>query len=239
MSLQDSSKLPQAVAIIMDGNGRWAENKGLPRIRGHERGAQVVRDITMESVRLKLKELTLYSLSLDNLNRPQEEISALLGLFRQYLITERETVMNNNIVFTVIGRVNLLPPEILKEMNETIRLSSKNTGLVLRLAVNYSGKIEILDAINNMLANGTRASKEVDEKLFKKFFYDPMMREPDLLIRTGGQYRLSDFLLWHIAYTELWFTDIYWPDFNVEVFYKALEDYSKRERKFGRTHPLM
>lgn len=237
MSLQDNIKLPESVAIIMDGNGRWAENRGLPRIKGHEKGAEIVKKISEEAARLKLKELTLYSLSLDNLNRPQDEIFALLGLFKKYLINERKTIMNYNIVFTVIGRTNLLPYDVCEEMDKTIKLSSKNTGLVLRLAINYSGKQEILDAIHNMVKNGV-GDINVDEKYFKKFLYDPNMREPDLLIRTGGQYRVSSFLLWHISYTELWFTDVYWPDFEINIFYKALEDYSKRERKFGRTRPL-
>lgn len=234
----DNKKLPQTVAIIMDGNGRWAEARGLPRIKGHEKGADVLREITIESCRLGLKELTLYSLSLDNLNRSQDEISALLNLFKIYLVQERKTIMDNNVVFTVIGKVDLLPRDVYEEMEKTICLSKVNTGLVLRLAINYSGKREILDAINNILLNGWNG-EEVDEKYFKKFLYDPAMREPDLLIRTGGQYRLSDFLLWHISYTELWFTDILWPDFNIEIFHKALEDFSKRERKFGRVHPLV
>ncbi len=237
MPLPDNIKIPESVAIIMDGNGRWAQNRGLPRIKGHEKGAETVRKITEEASRLKLKELTLYSLSLDNLNRPHDEIYALLELFKKYLINERKTIMENNIVFTVIGKTNLLPYDVCEEMNKTIKLSSKNTGLILRLAINYSGKQEILDAVHSMLKNGVN-NVNVNEEYFKKFLYDPRMKEPDLLIRTGGQYRISGFLLWHISYTELWFTDVYWPDFEIDIFYQALQDYSKRERKFGRTHPL-
>ncbi len=219
----------------MDGNGRWAQQRGLPRIKGHEKGAEVVRKITEEVVRLKLKELTLYSLSLDNLNRPREEITALLTLFNEYLIKERDTIMNNNIKFVVIGRTHLLPPNIFEEMQKTIKMSNNNTGLVLRLAINYSGKMEIIDAVNKIISTNSKNNISLEE--FKKYLYDPDMVEPDLLIRTGGQYRLSDFLLWHISYTELWFTPVLWPDFTVELFYQALNDYSQRKRKFGRTIP--
>ncbi|MFN7181745.1 MAG: polyprenyl diphosphate synthase, partial [Planctomycetota bacterium] len=156
-------------------------------------------------------------------------------LFYEYLIKERETIMENNIKFVTIGRTQLLPSHIIKEMKKTIEMSSKNSGLILRIAINYSGKMEILDAVNKIILTNNKG--ELTEKEFKKFLYDPEMSEPDLLIRTGGQYRLSDFLLWHVSYTELWFTPVLWPDFTVEMFHQALEDYSKRCRKFGNTTP--
>ncbi len=233
MSSQDSKNIPLNISIIMDGNGRWALQKGLPRIKGHEQGAQVAKNIVEEAVRLKLKEITLYSLSLDNLNRPYEEISALLNLFDEYLTKEKETIMNNNIRFLVIGRTWLLPVNIQEKMHKLIDISSKNNGLILRLAINYSGKMEIIDAVNKIILANNK--NEINENEFRKFLYDPQMEEPDLLIRTGGQFRISDFLLWYISYTELWFTNILWPDFTTDLFHHALNDYSKRKRKFGKT----
>jgi undecaprenyl diphosphate synthase len=234
MLSSEDKKFPISVAIIMDGNGRWAQEKGMPRVKGHEKGAQVVKEITTEAVKRGIKELTLYSLSWDNLNRPQEELAYLFTLFRIYLNQEKQTVLDNNIKFKVIGRRETLPEDIVKEIENLEQLSALNNGLVLRLAVSYSGKMEILDAVNRILNTGSK-DLVVNEENFRKFLYDPQMLYPDLLIRTGGEYRVSDFLLWHIAYTEFWFTSVYWPDFTIDLFHQALEDYTKRKRRFGRT----
>lgn len=227
---------PQHIAIIMDGNGRWAKMRGLPRIKGHQAGAKVVRTIVEECARRKLKELTLFAFSTDNWKRPKAEVNYLMKLLNRYLIKEEKTIMDNNIKFKVIGRIDELPIDIRNNIARLSKISEKNTGMVLRLAINYSGKVEIIDAIKKLYKNIINNGASIDNiqpESFSKYLYDPDMSEPDLLIRTAGEYRLSNFLLWQISYTELWFTDVYWPDFTIQEIDKAIESYSKRERRFG------
>lgn len=232
--MKDVEKIPSHIAIIMDGNGRWAKLHNFSRVRGHREGAKVVRTICEECARIGVKELTLYTFSSENWKRPQSEINALMKLLKIYLIKERKTIMKNKIKFTAIGRLVELGEQVNKEINYLKNLSSKNSGMILRLALNYSGKLEIIDGIKNILKNSNGISPEsIDEDFFKKFLYEPGMSEPDMLIRTGGDYRISNFLLWHIPYTELWITPTYWPDFTVELLWQAIRDFSTRERRFG------
>lgn len=232
--MEKLEKIPKHIAIIMDGNGRWAKMHNFSRVRGHREGAKVVRLICEECARIGVKELTLYTFSSENWKRPMPEINALMRLLKIYLVKERKTIMKNNIRFTTIGRIEELPEQIIKEINYIKNLSSKNTGMILRLALNYSGRLEIIDGIKNILKNSDGIDlNNADENFFKKFLYEPEMSEPDLLIRTGGDYRISNFLLWHIPYAELWFTPVYWPDFSVELLWEAIKDFSKRERRFG------
>lgn len=232
----DPSRLPGHVAIIMDGNGRWAHQRGLPRIEGHRRGVQSVRATIEECCRLGISQLTLYCLSSENWKRPQAELDFLMCLLRQYLIEERAEIMEQNIRFTIIGRREGLPLEVIQEMDENIRLSKNNTGMVLCLAINYGGRTELVDAVRH-LADLVRQGKldpdNIDETTVSDALYTAGMPEPDLLIRTAGEMRVSNFLLWQISYAELYVTEKCWPDFDRTQLIEALHDYAKRERRFG------
>jgi undecaprenyl diphosphate synthase len=232
----DPARLPRHVAVIMDGNGRWARQRGLERIEGHRRGVQSVRATIEEACRLGLEQLTLYCLSTDNWKRPQVELDFLMVLLRQYLQAEREEIMKENIRFTTIGRRQGLPPEVLAEIDENVRLSSGNTGTTLCLAVNYSGRSEMVDAVQ-MLARQVQAGKlapeDIDETALSDALFTANMPDPDLLIRTAGEMRVSNFLLWQISYAELWVTSKCWPDFDAATFQEALRDFGRRERRFG------
>lgn len=226
-------KLPKHIAIIMDGNGRWAEQKKLPRFKGHEEGARRVRAITEECADIGIKQLTLYALSTENmLKRPKIEKEFLMELLKLYLRKERGTFMKNGIIFKTIGRIWELPEDVQAEINKLKKITSINKKMVLCLALNYSGRAEIVDAVNHIIA-GAKTDRKVTEKELGRYFYDPEMPEPDLLIRTGGELRISNFLLWQVAYTELWVTPTLWPDFTVGTLYEAMQEYSKRHRKFG------
>jgi undecaprenyl diphosphate synthase len=229
-------QLPRHVAIIMDGNGRWAQSRGRARIRGHRQGIQSVRAVVEEGCRLGLDQLTLFCLSIENWKRPPRELLFLLGLLRHFLKIERKELMEQNVRLTMIGRREGLPPEVLGELDRTARLTAGNDGLTLCLAVNYGGRTEIADAARR-LAEDVRAGEvepgRVDERLFASYLTTAGMPDPDLLIRTSGELRISNFLLWQISYAEIYVTDILWPDFRGDDLLAACRAYATRERKFG------
>ena len=230
------SRLPRHIAIIMDGNGRWAVQHDLPRIAGHERGARVVRAIVTHCAQLGIEALTLYSFSTENWKRPKKEVDFLMGLYVKYLIAERDTIMENDVRFVHVGRREGLPESVLKEMDKTCEMSRGNTGLTLCLALNYGSRDEILDgvrAIARDVANGTIDVDEIDEALFSGALYTAGLPDPDLLIRTANERRLSNFLLWQISYAEIHVSPTLWPDFGVEDLNAALRDFAGRERRFG------
>ncbi len=232
----DPARLPRHVAIIMDGNGRWARQQGLPRIEGHERGVRSVRATVEECCRLGIGQLSLYCLSVENWKRPQTELDFLMLLLERFLIEERAEIMEQNIRLTMIGRREGLSPAVLRELDESLRLSRDNTGMVLCLAINYGGRTELVDAFR-ALAEEVRQGKldpdNVDETTITEALYTAGMADPDLLIRTAGEMRVSNFLLWQISYAELWVTDRCWPDFDAATLHRALRDYAGRERRFG------
>jgi len=232
----DPARLPAHVAVIMDGNGRWARQRGLPRVEGHRRGVDSVRNTIEECCRLGIGQLTLYCLSTENWKRPQHELDFLMALLHQYLIAERVEIMEQNIRFAMIGRRKELPPEVIAEIDENIRVSKNNTGMTLCLAINYSGRTELVDAVRQ-LAREAKAGRidpeDIDEVSVNDALYTAGMPEPDLLIRTAGEMRVSNFLLWQISYAELWVTPKFWPEFDIPLLHDALHDYAKRERRFG------
>jgi undecaprenyl diphosphate synthase len=232
----DPAKLPAHVAVIMDGNGRWAQERGLPRYEGHLRGVQSVRSTVEECCRLGIGQLTLYCLSSENWKRPQHELDFLMALLHQYLIEERAEILDQNIRFTVIGEQTGLPAEVLTELNENIRLSKNNTGTVLCLAINYGGRGELTEAMRSIARRvqaGEIQPDDIDEMLISDSLYTGGMPDPDLLIRTAGELRVSNFLLWQISYAELWVTEKCWPDFDTAELHAALKDYVTRVRRFG------
>jgi undecaprenyl diphosphate synthase len=229
-------RLPAHVAIIMDGNGRWAQQRGLPRIEGHSRGVKAVRATVEECCRLGIQQLTLYCLSVENWKRPQIELDFLMALLHKYLIEERAEIMGQNIRFTTIGRRSDLPPEVLEELDKNIDLSRANTGMVLCLAINYGGRTELVDAMRSLVEQvrqGTLDPRQIDEDAINNALYTAGMPDPDLLIRTAGEMRISNFLLWQVSYAELWVTEQCWPDFDAATLHTALRDYGNRERRFG------
>jgi undecaprenyl diphosphate synthase len=232
----DPDRLPRHIAVIMDGNGRWAQERGMPRQEGHRRGVRSVRAVIEECCRLGIGQLTLYCLSSENWKRPQAELEFLMALLRQYLIDERAEIMEQSIRFSIIGRRTGLPDEVQREMDETIRLSRDNTGLHLCLAINYGSRQEIVDAARG-LAEQVRAGQlipdEIDEDVFATALYTAGMPDPDLLIRTAGEMRVSNYLLWQISYAELWVTPLCWPDFTEATLHEALRDYAGRTRRYG------
>jgi undecaprenyl diphosphate synthase len=229
-------RLPDHVAIIMDGNGRWARQRGLPRIEGHARGACSVRTTVEECCRLGIGQLTLYCRSSESGKRPQPELDFLMTLLEQYLIEERREILDQNIRFSTIGRRDGLPDPVLREIDENIRLSQDNTGMALCLAINYGGRTELIDAVREVarqVREGTLALDAIDEAVISDSLYTSGMSDPDLLIRTAGEMRISNFLLWQISYAELWVTESCWPDFDPAMLHQALRDYAGRERRFG------
>ncbi|MGC8802306.1 MAG: isoprenyl transferase [Bacteroidales bacterium] len=234
----DRDKLPRHVAVIMDGNGRWARKKGNQRIFGHQNGVKAVRETVEAAAELGIKFLTLYAFSTENWKRPQNEVNALMHLLISTLNTEIKTLQENNVKLLAIGDLDSLPVNVHNQLKSTIELTAKNTGLSLVLALSYSGRWEMLHAMKNLiqLANeGKIFPDDLDEQTFYQFMQSSFMPYPELLIRTSGEYRISNFLLWQIAYTELYFTPILWPDFRKENFYEAILDFQKRERRFGKT----
>jgi undecaprenyl diphosphate synthase len=229
------------VAIIMDGNGRWAQERGKRRVKGHEVGAESVRAITRECARLGVSELTLYAFSTENWRRPKAEVKLLMELLKRYLIQERAEIMDNRIVFRAIGELDRLPARVLREYETTRDMSADNGGMVLRLALSYGGRSEILDAAKQMAKlaaeQGYQAVAGLDEEGFRRFLYDPAMKDPDLLIRTAGEVRLSNFLLWQISYAELYVSSLCWPDFREVALHEAFHDFGRRVRRFGNTVP--
>jgi undecaprenyl diphosphate synthase len=231
-----ADRLPKHVAIIMDGNGRWARKRGLPRIEGHRRGVQSVRSTIEECCALGIGQLTLYCLSVENWKRPKTELDFLMTLLRKYLIDERAEIMEQNIRFTTIGRRDGLPAKVLREIDENIRVSQDNTGMVLCLAINYGGRTELVDAaraLAEQVKQGRLQPEAIDEAVLGDALYTTGMIDPDLLIRTAGEMRVSNFLLWQISYAELWVTEKCWPDFDRATLHQALREFAARERRFG------
>jgi len=232
----DPTKLPRHIAVIMDGNGRWARERGLERIEGHVRGADIVRRVVEECCRLGIGQLTLYSFSSENWKRPRQEVDFLMELLKQYLVAERGEIMKQNIRFRVIGRRVDLGLDVVHEIEETERISATNNGLTLALAVTYGSRTEIVDAVRAIAQKvraGGLAPDAIDETTISSSLYTAGMPDPDLLIRTAGEMRVSNYLLWQISYAELWVTPIFWPEFTTEVFHSALRDFAGRERRFG------
>ncbi|MBN1186899.1 MAG: isoprenyl transferase [Bacteroidales bacterium] len=231
------NKLPRHVAIIMDGNGRWAKKKGNRRIFGHQNGVTAVRDTTEAAAELGIEYLTLYAFSTENWNRPRTEIDALMTLLVSTINNETETLLKNNVRLLTIGDFHSLPENVQKKLNDIIEKTSKNTGLNLILALSYSGRWEITNAMKEIaekVSSGALKTDDINTETIEKFLNTRNIPDPELLIRTSGEFRVSNFLLWQIAYSELYFTDILWPDFRREDLYKALIDFQKRERRFGK-----
>jgi undecaprenyl diphosphate synthase len=229
-------RLPRHVAVIMDGNGRWAQQQGLPRIEGHRRGVQSVRRTTEECARLGIEQLTLYCLSSENWKRPAQELEFLMHLLQQYMIEERAGVMKQQLRVSVIGRREGLPSDTLAEVDRTVEMSRENTGLRLCLAINYGGRAEIVDAVRRIAGDvqaGRLAPEQIDEDAIDRRLYTAGMPEPDLLIRTAGEMRISNFLLWQISYAEIWVTEHCWPEFDENLLHEALRSYAARDRRYG------
>lgn len=232
----DFSRIPQHVAIIMDGNGRWAKQRGHERSFGHQAGAETVHVIAEEAARLGIKYLTLYTFSTENWNRPSDEVAALMSLLFDSI--EEETFMKNNISFRIIGDINKLPENVQERLNACVKHTSHNTGMSLVLALSYSSRWELTEAtrqIAESVQKGEITPEEITSKNIETYLTTNFMPDPDLLIRTGGELRLSNYLLWQCAYSELYFCDTFWPDFREEELRKAICDYQKRERRFGKT----
>ncbi len=229
-------RLPNHIAIIMDGNGRWAKRRGFIRLRGHEEGVKSVREITTECARMHIGQLTLYAFSNENWKRSKTEVKFLMRMLKRYLIEERKTIEDNNIILKAVGRIEALPEDVQRELFISIEESKNNTGMILCLALNYGGRTEIADAAKKLAEDVKRRKldlQDINEDTFKSYMYMPEMPDTDLLIRTGGEMRVSNFLLWEISYAELWFTHVYWPEFRKKHLEEALGDYAKRERRFG------
>ena len=236
----DLQRVPKHVAIIMDGNGRWAQARGMERTMGHQQGAQQVHVIMEEAVKLGLDYLTLYTFSTENWNRPEEEVAALMALLLQHL--EEEVFMKNDARFRVIGEMERLPQVVQDALRQLIEHTKNNKKTCMVLALSYSSKWEITKAARDIardVAEGTIKTEDVNENLIDSYLETKFMPEPELMIRTGGEERLSNFLLWQCAYSEFYFTPVYWPDFTPEEFYKAIVDYQNRQRRFGKTGEQM
>ncbi len=230
--------VPAHVAIIMDGNGRWAESRDWPRVRGHEEGAESVRVVTRACREMGCRALTLYSFSTENWKRPEEEVGALMGLLARYLVQERREIMENGVRLQTIGQTDRLPLTVRAALKELIHASRNNTGMVLTLALSYGSRQEIVDAAKALAkkaAAGRLRPEQIDEKLFASELQTAGLPDPDLLIRTSGELRISNFLLWQLAYAELYVTDVLWPDFRRPQLEAAFEAFGKRERRFGAT----
>jgi undecaprenyl diphosphate synthase len=235
----DLKALPRHVAVIMDGNGRWAKERGKPRIEGHRAGVKSVRAVVEASVEIGLEALTLYAFSSENWQRPALEVKALMKLLVEYLKRELQELQEYNIRLHTIGRIHELPSEVQKHLTHTMEQTQKNSGLILTLALNYGGQNEILDAIKNIVYDVQKSVLSVDAltpEVFSTYLSTALLPELDLLIRTSGEMRLSNFLLWQAAYAELYVTKVFWPDFGKYQFYDALIAYQQRSRRFGRVH---
>ena len=232
----DMKRIPQHIAIIMDGNGRWATERNNPRSYGHQAGVETVRRITSECTRLGVKYLTLYTFSTENWNRPSDEIAALMGLVLTSL--EDEIFMKNNVRFQVIGDIKRLPVAVAEKLKETIEHTANNNAMTMVVALSYSARWELTEATKQIaieVQKGEQKVEDIDENIINKHLCTNFMPDPDLLIRTGGEYRISNYLLWQLAYSELYFCDTYWPDFNEADLHTAIADYQKRQRRFGKT----
>ncbi len=227
----DLSKLPQHIAIIMDGNGRWAKKRILPRLIGHTTGVKTVKKIVEFARKLNVKVLTLYAFSAENWQRPEDEVSGIMKLLKVYLANETDNMINNGIALNVIGDISRMPEELQKDIKNAVEKTKNNKAMILNIALSYGARQEILRACKILIDKGI---KNPTEKDFSDSLYTAGLPDPDLLIRTSGEKRISNFLLWQIAYSEIYVTDVLWPDFNEEEFIKAILDYQKRERRFGK-----
>ena len=231
-----AERRPKHIAVIMDGNGRWAERKNQPRVVGHQNGAVSVRTITEECARLEIGQLTLYCLSSENWKRPREELDFLMHLLQEYLIQERDSLVENNICLRVIGRRDRLPADVLEEMDKSLELTANNDGLILCLAINYGSRGEIVDAIREIatkVKTGKLQVDEVQESTVSEHLYTQGMADPDLLVRTAGEMRISNYLLWQISYAELWITEKLWPEFGIPELHQAIKSFATRDRRYG------
>src|SRR5450432_3542401 len=236
-----SERFPRHIAVIMDGNGRWAVRRGLERVRGHEQGAKTVRTVVTECARLRKDHggpdyLTLYSFSMENWKRPTSEVTFLMQMYIDYLRRELPTMMENNIRFQQIGRLDNLPDAVLDEVNITLAETKNNTGLTLVLALNYGSRTEIVDAVRDIaekVKSGEINPNEIDEQTISSHLYTAGMPDPDLLIRTAGEMRISNYLLWQISYAELFVSDVLWPDYNEQDLHEAIRSFAGRNRRFG------
>jgi undecaprenyl diphosphate synthase len=232
-------RLPQHIAVIMDGNGRWAAQRHLPRVEGHRAGIESVRDVVEGSARLGIQVLTLYAFSVENWKRPPMEVSTLMMLLKRYLRLELNTLLRNNIRFRVIGRASELAPDIRRELSAAEEKTASNTGMLFNIALNYGGRAEIVEAARRLLEGGVKP-EELDEQRFAGFLYTAGQPDPDLLIRTSGEMRVSNFLLWQIAYAEIYVTETLWPDFRKLHLLEAVLAYQKRHRRYGGiAHPAI
>ena len=233
----DPARIPAHIAIIMDGNGRWANRRLLPRIAGHRAGVHAVRDTVETCARIGVGALTLYAFSVENWKRPRAEVDMLWRLLRVFLKKELDTLQENNISLQGIGRLEFLPAKVQDELANVVAMTARNTGMRLTLAINYSGRAELVDAVNSILDRARRENRldsvRVDEETISRNLYTASLPDPDLLIRTSGEMRISNFLLWQIAYAELYVTETLWPDFNKTELLRAIREYGKRERRFG------
>lgn len=230
----ESDSIPRHIAVIMDGNGRWAKKRKLPRIEGHRAASRAVREIVETCAKIGVSALTLFAFSTENWCRPKDEVNGLMDLLSQYLDKEYKTVLDNNLRFRMIGRREGLRKDIINKIDKMERDSSRNTGMFFNLALNYSGRAEIVDCVKKIVNIAGKDKKAViNEKLISGNLYTAGIEDPDLLIRTSGEMRISNFLLWQIAYSELWITDVLWPDFRAKHLYLAIKDYQKRDRRFG------
>ena len=228
--------LPNHIAIIMDGNGRWAKEKGMPRIYGHKKGVEAVRNITEAASKIGIKTLTLFTFSSENWSRPENEVKSLMKLLLSSLKNEIANLEKNNIKLTAIGNISVLDPNVEIMLRDSIKRTETNSGLNLNLALNYGSRMEIINAINNLfydMNNKKIDIEDLSEELFSKYLFTENLKDPDLLIRTGKEHRISNFLLWQIAYTEIYFSKQYWPDFNEKQFHDAILDFQRRDRRFG------
>jgi undecaprenyl diphosphate synthase len=227
---------PEHIAVIMDGNGRWAKGRGMIRVFGHKEGIGSVREITTECAKMGVKSLTLYAFSVENWKRPRQEVAYLMELLEQFLVEERPTLMNNDVRLRAIGRIDDLPAPALARLRETEQLTAQNPGMLLRLALSYGSRAELADALKSFardVAAGKVREDEIGDETLRRYLYDPQTPDPDLLIRTSGEMRVSNFLLWQISYSEIYVAKECWPEFRRPQLMAALEDYAKRVRKFG------
>jgi undecaprenyl diphosphate synthase len=232
----DFSKLPRHVAVIMDGNGRWAKQRNLPRAEGHKAGAKSVREVVETCARLGIKYLSLYAFSRENWKRPKREISTLWKLLENYLKNENEVLVKNNLRLKVIGQTRDLPAAVQRELERVQNMTKNFDRMTIILALNYGGRTEIVEAVKNICRDNSLDTDSLDERQFSLYLYTAEFPDPDLLIRTSGELRISNFLLWQIAYSELWITSVFWPDFRKLHLLQALVDYQKRDRRFGDIH---
>ena len=232
----DYNNIPEHIAIIMDGNGRWAKARKMPRTMGHKAGVETIRRILKEADRLGVRYLTLYAFSTENWKRPKDEVDALMKLLVQYLTNEVEGLHKNGVILRVLGDMNALPEAVRDKINEAIELTKNNSGIVLNVAFNYGGRDEIVTAVKNMVSdiqNGKLDEQKISEEVISNYLYTKDSPDPDLIIRPSGEQRISNFLLWQCAYSEFWYSNVNWPDFSEKDLQRAIYDYQNRDRRFG------